>query len=38
MGSELWQGSERIWPNVRRLFTHPDHFKLREGDGVEAAS
>jgi FOG: FHA domain len=36
MGSELWQGSERIWPNVKRLFTHPDHFKLREGDGVEA--
>ncbi|MCI0520690.1 MAG: FHA domain-containing protein, partial [Chloroflexi bacterium] len=24
MGSELWRGSERIFPNVKALFTHPE--------------
>jgi len=28
MGTELWQGSEKIWPNVRYLFTRPDLFSL----------
>jgi pimeloyl-ACP methyl ester carboxylesterase len=30
MGSELWLGSEKIWPNVRYLFTRPENFKLPE--------
>lgn len=30
MGSELWAGSERVWPNVRRLFREPDLFRLPE--------
>jgi pimeloyl-ACP methyl ester carboxylesterase len=28
MGSELWVGSEKIWPHVRYLFTRPDLFSL----------
>lgn len=24
MGSELWRGSERIFPNIKALFTHPE--------------
>ena len=24
MGSELWRGSERIFPNIKTLFTHPE--------------
>lgn len=27
MGSELWLGSERIWPNVKTLFTEPEIFR-----------
>ena len=27
MGSELWLGSERVWPNVRLLFLKPELFK-----------
>ena len=27
MGSELWLGNERIWPNVKVLFKNPDLFK-----------
>jgi pSer/pThr/pTyr-binding forkhead associated (FHA) protein len=26
MGSELWLGSERVWPNVKILFTNPEIF------------
>jgi pSer/pThr/pTyr-binding forkhead associated (FHA) protein len=28
MGSQLWRGSERIWPSVRAFFSYPDLFKL----------
>jgi pSer/pThr/pTyr-binding forkhead associated (FHA) protein len=24
MGSEMWLGSERVWPNVKTLFTNPE--------------
>ncbi len=30
MGSELWQGSEKIWPNVRVLFKRPEILSLPE--------
>ncbi|HSN76786.1 MAG TPA: FHA domain-containing protein [Anaerolineae bacterium] len=30
MGSELWLGSEKVWPNVRLLFTQPEIFTLPE--------
>jgi pSer/pThr/pTyr-binding forkhead associated (FHA) protein len=36
MGSELWRGSERLWPNVRYLFTRPEVFCLPEDKPVEA--
>jgi len=26
MGSELWLGSERIWPSIRTIFTNPEIF------------
>ena len=26
MGSEFWLGSERIWPNVKTIFTNPEIF------------
>ena len=32
MGSELWQGSQRVWPNPRLLFTQPDIFRLPADD------
>jgi pSer/pThr/pTyr-binding forkhead associated (FHA) protein len=32
MGSELWMGSERLWPDVPRLFRMPELFKVR-GEG-----
>lgn len=32
MGSELWQGSQRVWPNPRLLFTQPDIFRLPPDD------
>jgi hypothetical protein len=28
MGSELWQGSELMWPRVRYLFTNPEMYAL----------
>jgi pSer/pThr/pTyr-binding forkhead associated (FHA) protein len=36
MGSELWRGSERLWPNVKVMFTQPEIFRLRPDDGMEA--
>ncbi len=27
MGSELWRGSERIFPNIKMLFTNPEVVK-----------
>lgn len=35
MGSELWCGSEQIWPNPRYMITHPDVFRLSEDNPVE---
>jgi pSer/pThr/pTyr-binding forkhead associated (FHA) protein len=26
MGSELWLGNERLWPNIKTLFTNPEIF------------
>lgn len=28
MGSQLWLGNERVWPNVRTLFTNPEIYRL----------
>jgi pimeloyl-ACP methyl ester carboxylesterase len=28
MGSQLWLGSERVWPNVRALFAHPELLRV----------
>ncbi len=36
MGSQLWLGNERIWPNVRLLFSEPELFSLPERDHLEA--
>jgi pSer/pThr/pTyr-binding forkhead associated (FHA) protein len=36
MGSELWRGSERLWPNVKALFTQPEIYRLSENDAIEA--
>lgn len=36
MGSELWAGSELIWPRVRHLFTSPDIFRLPDDRPLEA--
>jgi pSer/pThr/pTyr-binding forkhead associated (FHA) protein len=36
MGSELWRGSERIWPNPRYMVTHPDVFRMSENNPIEA--
>jgi pSer/pThr/pTyr-binding forkhead associated (FHA) protein len=30
MGSELWLGSEKVWPNVNFLLKHPDVFRYSE--------
>jgi pSer/pThr/pTyr-binding forkhead associated (FHA) protein len=30
MGSELWLGSERVWPNVPFLLKHPEVFRYSE--------
>jgi pSer/pThr/pTyr-binding forkhead associated (FHA) protein len=36
MGSELWQGNERVWPNVKYLFNHPEVYRYSPGSGLEA--
>jgi len=28
MGSQLWLGNERVWPNVRTLFANPEIYRL----------
>jgi pimeloyl-ACP methyl ester carboxylesterase len=35
MGSELWRGSERVWPNVRYLLSDPEVFRLPEATPLE---
>lgn len=32
MGSQLWLGSEQVWPNVNYLLKHPEVFRYTEGD------
>jgi pSer/pThr/pTyr-binding forkhead associated (FHA) protein len=36
MGSQLWLGSEQIWPNVKVLFKNPEIFAYSETSQVEA--
>lgn len=35
MGSELWLGRERIWPNVKVMFTNPEILRLNSGAPLE---
>ncbi|MCB0193651.1 MAG: FHA domain-containing protein [Anaerolineae bacterium] len=37
-GSDLWRGTEKIWPNVRTLLTHPEKFEFSPDNSVEARS
>jgi pSer/pThr/pTyr-binding forkhead associated (FHA) protein len=36
LGSELWRGSERIWPNPRILFTQTQPLRISEDNPLEA--
>lgn len=36
MGSELWRGSEQIWPNVSAMFTHPEWYRWPSKEHIEA--
>jgi pSer/pThr/pTyr-binding forkhead associated (FHA) protein len=36
MGSELWQGNERLWPSVKNFLTKPEQFRYPEGGPFEA--
>ncbi len=36
MGSELWLGEERVWPNISYLFSHQDIFRFPDGAPLEA--
>jgi pSer/pThr/pTyr-binding forkhead associated (FHA) protein len=36
MGSQLWRGSEQVWPNVKYLFSRPEMFRLPEFEPLEA--
>lgn len=36
MGSELWLGNERIWPNVKAMFTQPELYQLPSKAPIEA--
>jgi pimeloyl-ACP methyl ester carboxylesterase len=36
MGSELWIGSERIWPNVKLIISRPELFTLPGDPRIEA--
>lgn len=35
-GSQLWRGSERLWPRVKYLFTNPEMYCLPEDKPIEA--
>ncbi len=35
MGSELWAGNERLWPNVKVLFSTPEVFSLPDKHPLE---
>ena len=36
LGSEMWLGSERMWPNVRMMLTSPDAFRYSPETRMEA--
>jgi pSer/pThr/pTyr-binding forkhead associated (FHA) protein len=36
MGSELWLGSQRVWPDVRTLFTNPEIYSYTADSKLEA--
>jgi pSer/pThr/pTyr-binding forkhead associated (FHA) protein len=36
LGSEMWLGSERLWPNVRMMLTSPDTFRYSPDTKIEA--
>jgi pSer/pThr/pTyr-binding forkhead associated (FHA) protein len=36
MGSELWIGSERLWPNPRMILSNPEVFRLPGDPRIEA--
>jgi pSer/pThr/pTyr-binding forkhead associated (FHA) protein len=36
MGSELWLGNERVWPNVKTIITNPELFIYGSGPDLEA--
>lgn len=38
MGSELWLGNERVWPNVKTLFTNPEIFAYSSDTPLEPRS
>jgi pSer/pThr/pTyr-binding forkhead associated (FHA) protein len=35
MGSELWLGNERVWPNVKTLFTNPEIYRYPSDPPLE---
>ena len=35
LGSELWRGSEKIWPNARRLISQPEVYRLPDEEPTE---
>lgn len=35
MGSQLWRGSEQLWPNVRNLYRDPEQLKLPGAPNIE---
>jgi pSer/pThr/pTyr-binding forkhead associated (FHA) protein len=36
MGSELWRGSELLWPNVLAMFTRPELYRYPSKEPIEA--
>ena len=34
MGSELWRGSERVWPNIGLLLKNPEILRYGEGSAL----
>jgi len=36
LGSELWLGSERMWPNVKLMLKNPDIFRYSPETRMEA--
>ncbi len=34
MGTELWQGTARLWPNMRNILTSPEQFTVKPDDGI----